>query len=97
MIRVETDRSYWFFDEDRKTYVRTPKNEKPRDPKHEEGRGMKDLTPHPYVGYRVFDHFLLILAEDGEPDLWVYGPRNGFGGTPAEISAAMRDLLAANR
>jgi len=96
MNRIETDGSFWFFDEDRKTYVRTPKDERPRHPQDEKGCGMKDLTPHPYVDYRACDHFLLILCDKDDPPHWVYGPRNDIGGTLAEINKAMWDLLAAN-
>lgn len=52
MIKIETSGSYWFIDEDTKRYMRTPKEEKPRQ-WASEGTVLQDLVWHDFDSWEI--------------------------------------------
>jgi len=65
MIRVESQGSFWMFDEGAMRYCRMPKEEKPRDYEHwsdERAGDLQDFIWHDYLSWRIMSHCPTIAA-----------------------------------
>lgn len=56
LVRIESEGSIWYLDEEHHTYRRTPRREGPREEPYlstSQGTPLEDLTEHPYRSWEL--------------------------------------------